>query len=326
MAKYEKPHLPYPDQLALLKSRGLACADDAHAIRVLRAAGYYRLSAYIYPFRELLTETDERTSPYHFRSDKIRQGTTFEQIEALWRFDRALRMVWLDGLETIEVGIRTQVANTIGKHHTFGHLEREALDEAACEEPGKDAGDAFTTWCARYEELRKNAMAEDFMRHNTFKYGGELPIWIAVEFLDFGAIARLFNLLRREDQNEIARGLEIRNGKLLARILVNLNYIRNAAAHHSRLWNRTLTYQPPKIPPAVVPSTLAHLADLSVRDKTYIPLAITAHLTDQLDPATNWPSRVRTLVRKFPNLAGVSPVGDMGFPEGWESLALWKHY
>ena len=326
MAKYEKPHLSYSDQLALLKSRGLVCADDAHAIKVLRAAGYYRLSAYIYPFRKLLADTDERSSPFHFRSDKIREGTTFEQIEALWRFDRGLRMVWLDGLETIEVGIRTQVANTLGKHHKFGHLDREALDETACAEEGKDSGDAFEAWCARYEELRKNARAEDFMRHNTYKYGGELPIWIAVEFLDFGAITRLFNLLRREDQNEIARDLEIRNGKLLARILVNLNYIRNTAAHHSRLWNRTLTYKPPKILSAVVPSTLAHLEALAVRDKVYIPLAITAHLTGQLDSRTNWPSRLRTVVRKFPAIASVSPVDDTGFPNGWEGLELWKQY
>lgn len=255
--QYTKPHLTYADQLALLKSRGLQCTDDDRALRVLRAAGYYRLSAYVYPFRELLPDVAPRTSPYHYRSDDIRPGTTFEHIEALWRFDRSLRMACLDGLETVKVGTRTQIAYILGARHTFGHLERTALDEAACRElvpSGSGRDEAFEVWCHKYEELRRYALAEDFVRHNAAKYDGQLPIWIAVEFLDFGAIVRLFKLLRADDQNTIARGLGIRNGKLLACLLLPLNYVRNSAAHHSRLWNRTLTLKAPNFPAAVYPA------------------------------------------------------------------------
>lgn len=265
---YTKPHLTYVDQLALLKSRGLLCTDDDRALRVLRAAGYYRLSAYVYPFRELLPDGAPRTSPYHYRSDAIRPGTTFDHIESLWRFDRSLRMACLDGLETVEVGIRTQIAYTLGARDTFGHLERTALDEAACRELVPSSGgraEAFDVWCRRYDDLRRNALAEDFVRHNVAKYGGQLPIWVAVEFLDFGAIVRLFKLLRPEDQNAIARGLGIRNGNLLARLLLPLNYVRNSAAHHSRLWNRTLTLKAPNFPAAVVPDKLAHAAEVKQR-------------------------------------------------------------
>lgn len=123
---YTKPHLSYADQVALMRSRGLACTDVDRALGVLRAAGYYRFSAYVYPFREPLHEHELATSPFHFRSDRIRPGTTFEQVEALWRFDRALRMICLDGLETIEVGIRTQVAHVLGQ--PWGQLLQQSRE------------------------------------------------------------------------------------------------------------------------------------------------------------------------------------------------------
>jgi abortive infection bacteriophage resistance protein len=326
---YTKPHLSYAGQVALMESRGLVCTDLDRALAVLRAAGYYRFSAYVYPFREPLRKDEQATSPYHFRSDRIRPGTTFEQIEALWRFDRLLRMIVLDGLETIEVGIRTQVAHVLGGRNAFGHLDRSALNEDACREmagPPHRSVEAFEGWSDHYEKLRSNALSEDFVRHNVHKYGGQLPVWIAIEFLDFGAIARLFKLLKADDQNAIARDLGIRNGNLLARILPVLNYVRNSAAHHARLWNRTLTLKVPKFPEAVVPATLAHVATLRSRDKIYTPLAVAAHMTDALDPRSNWPSRLRTVVKKFPQLPGVAMEADMGFPAGWQEMTLWKSF
>lgn len=43
---YTKPHLPVPDQLALLKQRGLIITDDAKATDALKRIGYYRLSGW----------------------------------------------------------------------------------------------------------------------------------------------------------------------------------------------------------------------------------------------------------------------------------------
>ena len=155
--QYEKPHLTFTEQLRLLTDRGLACADEAKALAVLRAAGYYRLSAYVYPFREPLTDDEVPSSPFHFRSDRIRPGTTFEHVEKLWRFDRQLRLAWFDALETIEVGIRTQVAYVLGHRDTFGHVNRSALDEVACRETmtvkgersrRSSTGSGCTTTCA----------------------------------------------------------------------------------------------------------------------------------------------------------------------------------
>lgn len=73
------------------------------------------------------------------------------------------------------------------------------------------------------------------------KYGNPLPIWVVVEFLDFGAAVRLLGLMKKTDQNEIASSFGIRGGKLLHAMVRNLSNVRNMAAHHRRLWNRSLT-------------------------------------------------------------------------------------
>ncbi|MGB1091986.1 MAG: hypothetical protein ACPGYX_07675 [Oceanobacter sp.] len=48
---YSRPWLSFADQLAQLKSRGMRVTDDAAALSYLERIGYYRLSAYWYPYR-----------------------------------------------------------------------------------------------------------------------------------------------------------------------------------------------------------------------------------------------------------------------------------
>src|SRR5699024_6056657 len=70
--------------------------------------GYYRLSAYWSPYRELLREEPP------IRGDNFLPGTTFEDIAALYEFDRKLRTLVHDGIERIEIGLRTQLNEYLG--------------------------------------------------------------------------------------------------------------------------------------------------------------------------------------------------------------------
>ena len=50
MVPYSKPAKSPADLVQQLKQRGLAIADEARAERYIDNIGYYRLSAYMYPF------------------------------------------------------------------------------------------------------------------------------------------------------------------------------------------------------------------------------------------------------------------------------------
>ena len=47
---FTKHYMTETDLVALLESRGLIISDEAKAVRYLESIGYYRLSAYMYPF------------------------------------------------------------------------------------------------------------------------------------------------------------------------------------------------------------------------------------------------------------------------------------
>ncbi|WP_159809579.1 Abi family protein [Cellulomonas citrea] len=323
---YDKPHLSYADQLAKLESRGLACGDREAGLALLRSVGYYRLSAYVYPFREMLPPSEQcSSSPVSYRAAELRPGVTLDHVRSLLQFDRQLRARLLDGLEVVEVGLKTQVAHVLGERDPLGHLSVDALDGERCAQlrTGLDVT-AFDAWLERYNKLQADARHEDYVRHHLVKYGDRLPIWVAIEFLDFGAVIRLYELLDRRDQNRVAAELGVKGGRLLVGWLKALNYLRNTAAHHARLWNRTPTLKVGRFNQAQVGPLLAHAASAPSVDRIYRPIVITAYLTRQIDPSSRWPINLRDVVRKFPAVPYVSPELDMGFPADWTKLEIWR--
>ena len=88
------------DLMALLESRGLVISDEAKAVRYLESIGYYRLSAYMYPFLKAPKET------HQYKDD-----TTFLQVLNLYRFDKKLRMLLLNEIEKVEIAIRRAIMN-----------------------------------------------------------------------------------------------------------------------------------------------------------------------------------------------------------------------
>jgi len=319
--QYAKPHLSFEAQLAKLTARGLACDDGSRTLQVLRSVGYYRLSAYVYPFRDLLPP--EEQTAVHYRSDTIREGVSWKHVEDLWAFDRALRLLCLDAAEVIEVGMRTQVAYVLGARDPFGHMNRQSLDPAMCDRPVGNRT-AFEVWSERYKELKDAAKSEDYVKHHLVTYrDSEVPIWVAVEFLSFGAVTRLFSLMRVEDQNDVARAVGVSSGGKLHAFLLTAGYVRNLSAHHSRLWNRRLAVTLPKFHETEVGPDMRHLAGAPLAPKIYGALAMMAYLVRNISPQADWSRRLRERVAKFPAVPYLSAEIDMGFPVGWATLRLW---
>ena len=92
-----KTHLTIEEQLERLQSRGLLIEDWENAKQVISRLGYYRLSGYFYPLR--------KTKPIGEagRHDEFLEGASFELVAALADFDKGLRLIALDAIESIEV-------------------------------------------------------------------------------------------------------------------------------------------------------------------------------------------------------------------------------
>ena len=73
MAHYDGRHLTYAEQVTLMEERGLDCSDCEAEIALSRI-GYYRLSAYTHPMRELLREDEVSESGFQSRTGRFIPG------------------------------------------------------------------------------------------------------------------------------------------------------------------------------------------------------------------------------------------------------------
>ncbi|MFY0544991.1 Abi family protein [Brevibacillus sp. H7] len=219
--KKRKPALTFDKQLALLKERKLIVEDESHAMEKLKSHNYYRLSAYMKPF---------------MNGNSFRAGTNFDQIIQLYDFDKNLRHLILTQLEPVEIAMKTQVAYLLAIKYddSLSYKNKEYFaNEVKHEE-----------FIKKFEKELEQAskVQTTFILHHMAQYGGQVPVWAAVEMMSFGTISQLFKNMLEEDKQAIAKGYFGHRHNYLSSWLYTLSYVRNIIAHHARLFNKTLTF------------------------------------------------------------------------------------
>lgn len=316
------PHRSYDQQLAILQSRGMIIQDLQRATLHLQNVGYYRLAAYWYPFREIQQSCESNSV---IRAEHFSAGTTFEDAQALWQFDRALRLLLLEAMETIEVALRVRVSHRIGEGDAFAHLDPSLLDTARCSEPVQTPAGEMTAhdwWLCRYNE-KLASTEDDILRLYRERWTMKPPVWVAVELLDFGMLSTFLRLLTKAQQSDIARTFGISQGTFLVNWVKVLNHVRNMCAHHARVWNQPVTFRLQRIPVGRA-ELLDPLHEITGTSKTriYSVLHLCAFLLHGLNDDTDWAPRVAHLLRSFPVSKAASPA-NMGAPAEWETFAIW---
>ncbi len=291
------------DQLALLRSRGMAISEPVRAKKVLERFGYYRLSGYWYPFKQA---NDDETI-----SDQFIADTHMSEAVDLYVFDKKLRLQALDALERIEIALQVDMAYLFGRRDPCAHLKPDLLQQKFVK------NGRYARWEERYRDFERRSGKSTFVKHNKQAYG-ELPIWVAVQILDFGALSHLFEMLPMDIQTKIAGKYGISNGKFLIQWMRSFSQVRNAAAHHERLWNSRIKDH------ASVP---AQLLEISQTDQYQIfrYFCLMRFFLKQLCPQSKWHLRLREHLQNFPLPAnGAVTLQDMGVIAGWEDWNLWR--
>lgn len=260
--------------------------DRTTAVSTLKRVNYYRLSGYWYPFR-VASRQGPRTSDFY-------PNTRLSDVLALYEFDARLRTATFAALTPIELAIRSSLGHELGRIDPCAHLDVQKLGATARQE------DVYGRWRQMLEEEIERSR-EDFVEHHRQRYGGLLPVWVAVEVLDWGGLTRLFGFAPRAVQDAVANAYGLTAPQLTS-WLKSLNIVRNICAHHGRLFNRVHALSP-KLP------TIGRQPDLdSVStdwSRTFGQLTLIQFLHDRLDGG-----RTTLLPRSgqvFPRSAGSSP-------------------
>lgn len=295
---FNKPWLPFADQVEILISRGLLVPDKPAAEAFLSHVNYYRFSGYCLAFEE----------EHH----KFLANVSFADIRAAYEFDLALRDLLTEALEIVEVDLRTCLSHHFGKiHGAFGHTDAARFyarfDHAKWME-------------SLHEEAERSS--ELFVEHFRATYAEypDLPVWILTEVMSFGVLTRMYRGMERSDQKAISARYGIQSGDF-ATIMLHLVYIRNLCAHHSRIWDRVWAmkaslphgkhWQPPFV---------------HGNDRLFSTLLLLYRLLSRCpgigDFATTWRERVHARLAAPPNAPDA--LDKMGLPEAWAENPLWQ--
>ena len=82
-----------------------------------------------------------------------------------------------------------------------------------------------------------------FVRHHNNKYGGQFPVWVAVELFSFGMLAQLYAILTQSDQWAVSKQYNLTPEEMGALISSAVD-VRNICAHYSRLYNQEIDDKP----------------------------------------------------------------------------------
>lgn len=303
-----KPFKTISQQLALLESRGMLIEDSVLAAHALETIGYYRLSGYSYPFRKRLADVIGRDQAFV-------EGTRFADVLSLYAFDVKLRSAAFAQLACIEIALRSWIGNEVGKIDPAMHLDVTKLGPTALHVEKRSKQRRYDSWKARYDK-KLSTSNEDFAKHYRQSCGGELPIWVAVQLLDWGALQTLFSMLPRGVQDAIVAGVGISASEMNS-WLNALRVMRNISAHHNRLFNRVFPSKP-AFPQAA--ETSEFIGNAGPNNRAFYLLTLTQYFLDrfQIGDKTVLPS----VLAEFPSMQHID-ISSMGAPMNWESLELW---
>ncbi|MCW7468190.1 Abi family protein [Leptospira kanakyensis] len=294
--KYTKPHLPYEKQADQLLERGLI-ADRAELIQKLSQVSYYRLSGYWFPFRD-------------FPGEQFKPNTSLDEIWNRYAFDRRLRFHLLDGIERIEVYIRSRLTYEFTfQHGAFGYLEAKNF-------PGILPSEHHKLIVKIEKEVLRSS--ETFIEHFNKKYQDSHPLpplWMVAELFSFGTMLSLLRGVNANVRKPIADDLNLDTSVLLSWIR-SLNGVRNMCAHHGRIWNRQFGDKP------IIPrKDNDWKTPVQIRnDRVFGILTVIKYCLNTIAPQSQWPMRFRELLDGFSNI----PMNQMGFPMNWEDCPIWK--
>jgi len=296
--RYTKLPITIQEQIRLMEERGLHFGDKTRAEHYLSNISYYRLRAYTYPFQD-------NSDPEHPFITEV----SFEQVIALYVFDRQLRLLILDAIEKIEVALRTKIIYTYAlSEGSFWHHQPAMYKDAL-------------RYANHMESLQNEVdrSKETFIAHYKKKYTSpaQPPCWMALEVSSIGLLAKIYQNLRLSDEKKaVSRHFGISDVKIFENWIHCFCNLRNICAHHGRVWNRRLI--PFKIPNYTLRPFLANTRIYN--NKLYAVLCGIEYILKEISPTSNFKDRLKEHVRNCP----LGQAKEMGFPVGWEKDKLWN--
>ena len=202
--------------LNYLEAKNVTVKNRKFALKKLEKYTYYSIvNSYKYNFKDA--------------NNDYFPNVSFEEIYALYEFDKNLKLIMLKYALEVESFIKSLISNHISNVYGINaYLNVNNLDNKANLAVRKRLIDKIN------EDINHNYGIHLAITHYIDNYGF-VPPFVLTKILTFGVISSYYGLLKQSDRQIIAKRFKI-SDILLKQILRCLTNIRNICAHNDRLF------------------------------------------------------------------------------------------
>lgn len=255
----QKTYKTYRQQLAKLRSRGMVIkkgSQGSRAMRILEQENYYNV---INGYKSLFLEREATD----VLDEKYKEGATFDEVYALYCFDREVRTIYLKFLLKLENSLKTVIAHefsSIYGHDNYLKLSNfqstastdlsdlkyiakkhrldivKDIDEIKRISAEENAEAVIKLIGDIHQELaRQMGKHHDVVTHYMTQHG-YIPLWVLVNVLTFGKITNFYLHMKLVDKQRVAKFFGV-NVKELHKYMNMLSMARNKCAHDERFFD-----------------------------------------------------------------------------------------
>ena len=203
------------EQIEIMKNKGLAINDEEKAKVILLRENYFFINGYRHLFMKSMNDK------------KFIPGSTFDELYAVFTFDRRFRNIIFKNVLIIENNIKSIISYQLSKK--YGYREKDYLRPENFSLDRKKSRQVNDLIHKMKRQIRVNGEKHSATFHYINNYG-YIPLWILVKLLSFGIVSEMFTILKPEDQMSIAEYYDLDILVLSNYLSILANY-RNLCAH-----------------------------------------------------------------------------------------------
>lgn len=296
------------EQMLRLKNLGMEFYNEDTAKSYLSRVSYFRLKYFWYDLIDKI-------------SGDFKEDTYFEHIIERYEFDKSLRQILFNAIETLEVGLRTKIISILSNSTGTGLWY---LDDKLFEYSNYHTELVLDL---KYEFGRStDPFARKFIREcsnwDDSSFNGDNPdAWMILETTTFGTLSKLYKNLKNQSplQSVIAKEFGLYSSSDLSSWLESISVLRNVVAHHSRIWYRIFSKKPANIK-NYRDEWLTQEMTENQSKRAFGVISCLLYLCNALNPNNTLKKEIKSLFNSHPNI----PINMLGFTKGWEKEPLWK--
>ena len=225
----EKVYKSYRQQLNILRSRGMVIDKGSQGSRVMKILEHENYYNVINGYKEFFLASQATQT-----ADEVyKTGTTFDEVYALYNFDREVRSIYLKYLLKIENAFKAIISHEFSAK--YGHDNYLKVENFATTNENKISSAVKLIGDIQQEIARQMNKHHRVVTHYMTEHG-YIPLWVLVNVLTFGKIENFYKCMKPIDKTTIARQFKLQPDEL-AKFMHMLALARNKCAHDERFFD-----------------------------------------------------------------------------------------